>query len=93
MRKPRALWSAFSRRLILTYCSLILMLMPMLAPMLGLLLALSLVPAPAIAADAMPIVGDWEGTLDPGAKLTPRRRTRGPCGSGLRPPTYNLFEL
>src|SRR5271157_3813140 len=66
MRKPRALWSVFSWRLTLPHFSL------MLALMLGLLLALSLVPAPAIAADAMPIVGDWEGTLDPGAK--PKQR-------------------
>lgn len=35
---------------------------------LALMLGLSIVPAPTMAADAKPIVGDWEGTLDPGAQ-------------------------
>ena len=39
---------------------------------LALMLGLSIVPAPAIAADAQPIVGDWEGTLDPGAQAKKR---------------------
>jgi hypothetical protein len=33
-----------------------------------LILALGMMPAPTMAADATPIVGDWEGTLDPGAQ-------------------------
>ena len=40
---------------------------------LGLTLMLGwIVPALAMAADASPIVGDWEGTLDPGAQ--PKKR-------------------
>jgi uncharacterized protein len=40
----------------------------------ALLLALTIILtiAPALAADARPIVGDWEGTLDPGAQ--PKKR-------------------
>ncbi len=38
---------------------------------LGLWLGLSLLPGLAIAAD-LPIVGDWEGTLDPGAQQKKR---------------------
>jgi hypothetical protein len=34
----------------------------------ALLLALGMMPAPIMAADATPIVGDWYGTLDPGAQ-------------------------
>ena len=37
-----------------------------------LMLGLRIVPALTMAADAMPIVGDWEGTLDPGAQ--PKKR-------------------
>jgi hypothetical protein len=38
-----------------------------------LMLALSMAPPPATAADApRPIAGDWEGTLDPGAQ--PKKR-------------------
>ena len=32
------------------------------------MLGVSIVPAPTMAADAKPIAGDWEGTLDPGAQ-------------------------
>ncbi|MGA3194701.1 MAG: hypothetical protein ABSD39_06815 [Terriglobales bacterium] len=39
---------------------------------LALILGLSIVPAPTMAADVRPIVGDWEGTLDPGAQ--PKKR-------------------
>jgi hypothetical protein len=39
---------------------------------LALMLGLSIVPTPATAADALPIVGDWEGTLDPGAQAKKR---------------------
>ncbi len=41
---------------------------------LGLLIALGIAcaPAPLRAADPSPIVGDWEGTLDPGAQ--PKQR-------------------
>ena len=39
---------------------------------LALMLGLSIVPAPTMAADAQPIVGDWEGTLDPGAQAKKR---------------------
>jgi hypothetical protein len=39
---------------------------------LTLMLGLSIVPALAVAADAPPIVGDWGGTLDPGAQ--PKKR-------------------
>jgi hypothetical protein len=39
---------------------------------LTLILGLSIVPALTMAADAPPIVGDWEGTLDPGAQ--PKKR-------------------
>ena len=35
---------------------------------LALLLGLGLAPAMTVAADTQPIVGDWEGTLDPGAQ-------------------------
>ena len=35
---------------------------------LALILELGLVPARTMAADATPIVGNWEGTLDPGAQ-------------------------
>src|SRR5216683_3208656 len=38
----------------------------------SLMLGLSLGPTLAKAADAQPIVGDWEGTLDPGAQ--PKKR-------------------
>jgi hypothetical protein len=34
----------------------------------ALVLALGMMPAPALAADATPIVGDWEGTLNPGGQ-------------------------
>jgi hypothetical protein len=34
----------------------------------ALILALGMMPAPTMAADATPIVGDWNGTLDPGAQ-------------------------
>ena len=34
----------------------------------ALMLGVSIVPAPTMAADAKPIAGDWEGTLDPGAQ-------------------------
>jgi hypothetical protein len=37
-----------------------------------LMLGLSIVPALAVAADAPPIVGNWGGTLDPGAQ--PKKR-------------------
>ena len=33
-----------------------------------LILALGMMPAPTMAADATLIVGSWEGTLDPGAQ-------------------------
>jgi hypothetical protein len=33
-----------------------------------LILALGMMPAPTMAADATPIVGDWNGTLNPGAQ-------------------------
>jgi hypothetical protein len=39
---------------------------------LTLILGLSIVPVRTVAADAAPIVGDWEGTLDPGAQ--PKKR-------------------
>lgn len=39
---------------------------------LALMFGLSIVPAPTMAAEARPIVGDWEGTLDPGAQ--PKKR-------------------
>ena len=40
---------------------------------LGLMLMVGwIVPALTMAADASPIVGDWEGTLDPGAQ--PKKR-------------------
>jgi len=35
---------------------------------LALILGLGLAPAMTVAADTQPIVGDWEGTLDPGAQ-------------------------
>jgi hypothetical protein len=35
---------------------------------LALILGLGLAPAITMAADTQPIVGDWEGTLDPGAQ-------------------------
>lgn len=35
-----------------------------------LILAMGLMPAPTMAADVTPIVGDWEGTLNPGAQAT-----------------------
>src|SRR5260370_8555163 len=35
---------------------------------LALILELGLVPARTMAADTTPIVGNWEGTLDPGAQ-------------------------
>jgi len=38
----------------------------------AIVLTLSIVPARAVAADTPPIVADWEGTLDPGAK--PKQR-------------------
>ena len=50
---------------------------------LTLMLGLSIVPALTMAADTRPIVGDWEGTLDPGAQPT---RTLSECrlrGRGL----------
>ncbi|HTA23731.1 MAG TPA: hypothetical protein VK763_09375 [Terriglobales bacterium] len=34
----------------------------------ALILALGMMPAPTMAADTTAIVGDWEGTLDPGAQ-------------------------
>lgn len=37
-----------------------------------LLLALQLSPSPAVAADAQTVIGNWEGTLDPGAQ--PKKR-------------------
>jgi len=39
---------------------------------LALALGLSIAPSLAMAADTRPIVGDWEGTLDPGAQ--PKKR-------------------
>jgi hypothetical protein len=39
---------------------------------LALILGLSVVPSLTMAADTRPIVGDWEGTLDPGAQ--PKKR-------------------
>ena len=33
-----------------------------------LIFGVKMLPVPAMAADAPPIVGDWEGTLDPGAQ-------------------------
>jgi hypothetical protein len=36
------------------------------------MLGLSLAPAPTLAADPRPVIGDWEGTLDPGAQ--PKKR-------------------
>ena len=39
---------------------------------LALLLGLRIVPSRAMAADTPPIVGNWEGTLDPGAQ--PKKR-------------------
>jgi hypothetical protein len=39
---------------------------------LTLMFALSIVPAATMAAEARPIVGDWEGTLDPGAQAKKR---------------------
>jgi hypothetical protein len=39
---------------------------------LALILGLGLVPARTMAADTTPIVGNWEGTLDPGAQ--PKKR-------------------
>jgi len=39
---------------------------------LALTLGLSMAPSLTMAADARPIVGDWEGTLDPGAQ--PKQR-------------------
>lgn len=39
---------------------------------LAIALAPSIVPSHAVAADTPPIVADWEGTLDPGAK--PKQR-------------------
>jgi len=39
---------------------------------LALTLGLSIAPSLTMAADARPIVGDWEGTLDPGAQ--PKKR-------------------
>lgn len=39
---------------------------------LALTLGLSIAPRLTMAADARPIVGDWEGTLDPGAQ--PKKR-------------------
>ena len=39
---------------------------------LTLVLGLRIAPTPAVAADALLIVGDWEGTLDPGAQ--PKKR-------------------
>src|ERR1700676_1332607 len=39
---------------------------------LALILELGLVPARTMAADTPPIVGNWEGTLDPGAQ--PKKR-------------------
>jgi hypothetical protein len=39
---------------------------------LALMFALSIVPAPTMAAEARPIIGDWEGTLDPGAQAKKR---------------------
>ena len=39
---------------------------------LALMLGLSIVPPYTIAADAKPIVGDWEGILDPGAQARKR---------------------
>src|ERR1700730_15960571 len=42
---------------------------------LALILELGLVPARTMAADTTPIVGNWEGTLDPGAQ--PKKRIVG----------------
>jgi len=39
---------------------------------LALMLGLSIVTVPTMAADAKLIVGDWEGTLDPGAQAKKR---------------------
>jgi hypothetical protein len=39
---------------------------------LALMFGLSIVSAPTMAAEARPIVGDWEGILDPGAQ--PKKR-------------------
>jgi len=39
---------------------------------LALMLGLGVVPAPTMAADAKPVVADWEGTLDPGAQAKKR---------------------
>src|SRR4029077_11807946 len=39
---------------------------------LALMLVLGIMPALTMAADTPPIVGDWEGTLDPGAQ--PKKR-------------------
>jgi hypothetical protein len=36
------------------------------------MLGLGIVPAPTMAADAKPVVADWEGTLDPGAQAKKR---------------------
>ena len=44
----------------------------MLSVGLALLLVLRIVPTLAMAADTPPIVGNWEGTLDPGAQ--PKKR-------------------
>jgi hypothetical protein len=39
---------------------------------LALMLGLGMVPPSTMAADAKPIAGDWEGTLDPGAQAKKR---------------------
>ncbi len=39
---------------------------------LAIFLGLQFAPSPVVAADARPIVGDWEGTLNPGAQ--PKKR-------------------
>jgi hypothetical protein len=39
---------------------------------LAVLITLSVAPSPALAADPQPIIGNWEGTLDPGAQ--PKKR-------------------
>ncbi|MGA8067509.1 MAG: hypothetical protein WCA47_09270 [Terriglobales bacterium] len=46
------------------------LLLPSLAPCLGFMLIcqLRMLPRIALAADARPIAGDWEGTLNPGAQ-------------------------
>ena len=44
----------------------------MLSVGLALLLGLKIVPSLAMAADTAPIVGNWEGTLDPGAQAKKR---------------------